>query len=88
LDIISQNNAEAVFFEELGYDSYFPEYPSESHHWKSPIMITLAVKEVYHIIYLARVSSHIMGDITSGMNGKLTLKWTGVKYLLVPDRNK
>lgn len=66
-DVIAQNNAEAVFFEEQGYDSFMPVYPAGSHHWKEPVWITSAVTEADHIIYLARVSSHIMGDITSGM---------------------
>lgn len=66
-DVIAQNRAEAVFFEELGYDAFVPLYPVGSHHWKEPVWVTSAVNEADHIIYLARVSSHIMGDITSGM---------------------
>jgi uncharacterized protein (DUF362 family) len=66
-DVIEQNNAEAVFFEEKGYDSFMPVYPAGSHHWKEPVWVTSAVNETEHIIYLARVSSHVLGDITSGM---------------------
>ena len=66
-DVIEQNRAEAVFFEEQGYDAFMPAYPAGSHHWKEPVWVTSAVNEADHIIYLARVSSHILGDITSGM---------------------
>jgi len=47
-DVMVQNDAEPLFFEETGYDSFI-------------------LYQADHIIYLARVSSHIMGDITSGM---------------------
>ena len=66
-DVIVQNGAEPVFFEEAGYDGFTPLYPVAPHHWPEPIWIPSAVNEADHIIYLARVSSHIMGDITSGM---------------------
>ncbi len=66
LDVIKQNNAEALFFEESGYDSFVPESPAGVHHWKEPVMVTTAIKKADHLIYLTRVSSHVMGDITSG----------------------
>ncbi len=66
LDVIVDNNAEPVFFEELGYDAFMPESPVGKHHWKEPVMITTAINEADHLIYLTRVSSHVMGDITSG----------------------
>ncbi len=67
LAVIEENGAEAVFFEEAGYDAFAPLYPNGAHHWEEPLWITSAVDEADHIIYLARVSSHVMGDITSGM---------------------
>ena len=67
LDVIEQNKADALFFEEKGYDSFIETSPAGSHHWKEPIWITSAVNEIDHIIYLARVSSHVLADITSGM---------------------
>lgn len=66
-DAIVQNGAEPLFFEEAGYDTFIPLSPTGTHHWQEPLWITSAVNEADHIIYLARVSSHIMGDITSGM---------------------
>lgn len=67
LDAALQSGADPVFFEETGYDAFIPLSPTGVHHWKEPLWITSAVNQADHIIYLARVSSHIMGDITSGM---------------------
>lgn len=67
LDVIEQHGAEPVFFEEQGYDGFMPVFPEGEHHWKEPVWITTAINQADHIIYLARVSSHVMGDITSGM---------------------
>jgi uncharacterized protein (DUF362 family) len=67
LKVIKENHAIPDFFEEKGPDSYFKAWPESSHHWKEPIWITKTVKEVDHIIYLPRVSSHVMGDITCGL---------------------
>ncbi len=67
LSVIEQEGAEAVFFEEAGYDSFREEYPQGEHHWKEPIMVTKALDDVDHLIYLCRVSSHVLSDTTSGM---------------------
>ena len=64
---IADNNAKPVFFEEAGYDGYFETRPENAHHWKTPIWLPNILKEVDHIIYAPRISSHIMGDITVGM---------------------
>lgn len=66
-DPIIENDAEPVFFEEAGYDGFFETAPVGGHHWQSPVWITSAVAEADHIIYLARVSSHVLGDITAGL---------------------
>lgn len=66
LQVIEKHGAEPVFFEEKGYDAFFPGAPKGGHDWPSPPMITNAVLEADHIIYLARVSAHAMGGITSG----------------------
>ena len=67
LDVIEQNGATPVFFEEAGYDSYISTSPFGTHHWKTPIMISSIVNRVDHIIFMPRVSSHFMGEITSGL---------------------
>lgn len=67
LKIINENGAESVFFEEKEYDSYIETSPAGSHHWKKPMRITSALKEVDHIIYLPRVSAHSLADFTGGL---------------------
>lgn len=60
--------AEAIpcFFEEKGYDAYIPALPQSSHHWENPIYVTSMINEADHIVYLPRVSSHVLGDATLG----------------------
>ncbi|MDR3589037.1 MAG: DUF362 domain-containing protein [Negativicutes bacterium] len=67
LDVIEENGALPVFFEERGYDSYIETFPVGKHHWKNPLRITSFVNEVDHIVYLPRVGSHGFADLTSGM---------------------
>jgi uncharacterized protein (DUF362 family) len=67
LTIINQNKATPVFFEENDYDSFLETSPTGTHHWKKPMRITSAVREVDHIIYLPRVSSHVLADFTGGL---------------------
>ena len=67
LDIIEENGANPVFFEERGYDSYIKTVPKGDHHWKTPMLISSIVNEVDHIVYLPRLGSHGFADLTSGM---------------------
>ena len=67
LKAINESGATPVFFEEAGYDSYIRTSPTGAHHWKTPIWISSIVNQVDHIIFMPRVSSHIMGEITSGL---------------------
>ncbi len=66
LDVIKESGVIPVFFEEEGYDAYIKTQPEGAHHWKKPLMISSVVNRVDHIIFMPRVSSHMMGDITSG----------------------
>ena len=66
LDVIHECAVKPVFFEEEGYDAYIRTQPEGAHHWKKPLMITSVVNQVDHIIFIPRVASHAMGDITSG----------------------
>ena len=66
LSVIEDNDAEPCFFEEYGWDAYRPLMPAGKHHWKRPIMIPAKLDEVDHIIYLPRVSSHILAGKTLG----------------------
>jgi uncharacterized protein (DUF362 family) len=67
LSVIERNGASPVFFEERGYPAYIETAPAAEHHWKEPMRITSFVNEVDHIIYLPRVGSHGLADISSGM---------------------
>ena len=67
LKVAEENGAEPCFYEERGYDAYFPAMPSGSHYWKKPIFLPNVLKEVQHLIFLPRVSSHILSDATLGM---------------------
>jgi len=67
LKVIEESNAEPCFFEEYGWDAYRPTYPDGEHHWKKPIMVPAKLGEVDHIIYLPRVSSHILAGNTLGL---------------------
>jgi uncharacterized protein (DUF362 family) len=66
LKAILESEAAPCFFEEKGYDAYIPTLPQSSHHWQHPICVTSMVNEVDHIVYLPRVSSHVLGDATLG----------------------
>lgn len=65
--VIDKNGATPVFFEERGYDAYLETYPAGQHHWKEPLHITSFVNEVDHIVYLPRLSSHALADLTGAM---------------------
>jgi uncharacterized protein (DUF362 family) len=67
LKTILEAYAKPVFFEENGYDAYKSTVPLGPNHWDKPIWVTSIVDKVDHIIYLPRVSSHMLGDNTSGM---------------------
>jgi len=67
LPVIERNGASPVFFEERGYPAYVETLPAAENHWKEPMRITSFVNEVDHIIYLPRVGSHGLADISSGM---------------------
>ena len=67
LRAIETSGATPVFFEEAGYDAYVHTFPPGNHHWETPLWIPSIVNQVDHIIFMPRVSSHVMGELTSGM---------------------
>jgi len=67
LKVIEDSGAEPCFFEEYGWDAYRPAIPEGKHHWKRQIMVPAKLEEVDHIIYLPRVSSHILAGKTLGL---------------------
>jgi uncharacterized protein (DUF362 family) len=66
LKVIKDSGTEPCFFEEFGWDAYRPTFPEGEHHWERPIMIPAKLDEIDHIIYLPRVSSHILAGNTLG----------------------
>jgi len=68
LRTINTGNASPCFFEEGGYAKGYKEtLPAGRHHWKTPIRVAKILDEIDHLVYLPRVSSHFMSDITSGL---------------------
>jgi len=68
LEVIGQNGASPCFFEERGYDAYVPAMLPEGSHWEGqPVWMTSALEEVDHVVYLPRVSSHILADVTAAL---------------------
>jgi uncharacterized protein (DUF362 family) len=56
-------------FEEAGYDAYFAADPPAGSHFKREIFLPKIVREVDHIIYLPRVSKHVLAGSTLGLKG-------------------
>jgi uncharacterized protein (DUF362 family) len=67
LKAIHECKATPVFFEESGYDAYIQTSPPGAHHWKTPLWVSSIVNQVDHIIFMPRVSSHVMGELTSAL---------------------
>ncbi len=51
-------------FEEGGYDNFFKAESSHFTHWSGPVMLPNIIKQSDHIIYLNRISTHLMGGAT------------------------
>ena len=66
LPVVEKNGA-TLFFEERGYDAYIATTPKGEHHWKEPLYITSFVHEVDNIVYLPRLSGHVIADFSCGM---------------------
>jgi hypothetical protein len=64
LEAIEAGYAEPCLFEEEGYASYYPGEPPQGSHWKEAIFLPSILKEVDHVVYLPRLSTHILAGIT------------------------
>ncbi len=51
-------------FEEGGYDNFFKAESRHFTHWSGPVMLPNIIKKADHIIYLNRISTHLMGGAT------------------------
>jgi uncharacterized protein (DUF362 family) len=60
-------HATLACFEEAGYDAYFAAEPAAASHFKQEIFLPTIVREVDHIIYLPRVSKHVLAGSTLGL---------------------
>ncbi|MCK6555360.1 DUF362 domain-containing protein [Candidatus Binatia bacterium] len=56
-------------FEEAGYDAYFAAEPPADSHYRREIWVPSLVREVDHIVYLPRVSKHLIAGSTLGLKG-------------------
>ncbi|MBZ0253199.1 MAG: DUF362 domain-containing protein, partial [Candidatus Methylomirabilis sp.] len=59
-----RGGAEPYGFEAAGYQSYFESGSPEAPHWRGPLMVPNLVREVDHIVYLNRVSAHLLAGAT------------------------
>ena len=67
LDAIEESGAEPHFFDEATFDGgYFEGTAPADTYWTEPIFLPNIVKEVDHIVYLPRLSSHILAGYTHG----------------------
>ncbi len=71
---IKAAGAEPHFFDDQGYKAgYFEATLPASHHWKQPMMLPNIIKQVEHIVYLPRLSSHTLAGYTHGL--KCAVGW-------------
>jgi uncharacterized protein (DUF362 family) len=56
-------------FEEAGYDGYFAAEPAAGSHFRNEIFLPNVVRAVDHIVYLPRVSKHLLAGSTLGLKG-------------------
>jgi len=64
-----RSGASVACFEEAGYDAYFAATPPDGSHFKKEIFLPNVVREVDHIVYLPRVSKHVLAGSTLGLKG-------------------
>jgi len=61
--------ATVACFEEAGYEAYFAAEPPADSYFKREIFLPQIVREVDHIVYLPRVSKHVLAGSTLGLKG-------------------
>jgi uncharacterized protein (DUF362 family) len=63
--IMLEEHAELHFFDDNGFeDGYFEATLPEGHHWPRGMHLPNVIKEIDHIIYMPRLSQHILAGIT------------------------
>ena len=75
LAAMTDSGAEPYFFDDQGYERgyYRADLPLEHPHWHQPLYLARIIREVDHVIYLPRLSSHVLAGYTHGH--KLAVGW-------------
>lgn len=72
--IALEEDAELHFFDDQGFeDGYFEATLPEAHHWPRGMRLPNIVRDVDHIIYMPRLSQHILAGITLAQ--KMAIGW-------------
>ncbi len=84
---IVESGAEPCYFDDQAYEEGFLEANMnlDGHHWPQPPNMAKVIAEVDHIIYLPRLSSHMMAGYTHGH--KIAVGWlrTDSRYAMHLD---
>lgn len=59
--------AELVFFEELGWDGFYEEYPAPGSHWRGGLMLPKVLQQARHIVLMPRCGRHALLGATLGL---------------------
>jgi len=63
--IMLEEHAELHFFDDNGFEEgYFEATLPEGHHWPRGMYLPNVIKDIDHIIYMPRLSQHILAGIT------------------------
>lgn len=73
LAAIEASGAEPVFFDDHGWDGYFAATPPTGSAWDGPIYLPGVLRDVDHVVYLPRLSSHVIAGYTHAL--KLAVGW-------------
>lgn len=74
LEAIEAPGATPHFFDDHGWDKgYFSPAADFENHWPEGIWMPRIIEEVDHIIYLTRLSTHVMAGYTAGI--KVSVGW-------------
>lgn len=73
LSAIESSGALGHYFDDQDWGDYFEGIPPAGSNWDRPMMLPNIVREVDHIVYLPRLSSHVLAGYTHGH--KLAVGW-------------
>jgi len=68
-----ESGADVHYFEEAGFDAFFPDRTENLSHWKGELFFPNILKRVDHIVLLPRVSRHALAGVTLGL--KAAVGW-------------